>query len=61
MTTIHRYPARVVEVDYDDREVLVHFERWSVRYDEWISMDSLRLRPPGPLSKVGAPVKPVKR
>jgi PHD finger protein 20 len=50
MLIILRYPARVVEVDYDDREVLVHFDRWSSRYDEWIKMDSPRLRAPGPLT-----------
>lgn len=25
--------------------MLVHFERWSHRYDEWIYWDSNRLRP----------------
>jgi len=37
--------SKVVEVDVDGREVLVHFQNWSSRYDEWISMDSSRLRP----------------
>ena len=37
--------SKVVEVDNDGREVLVHFQNWSSRYDEWISMDSARLRP----------------
>lgn len=40
----HRYPVKVVEVDWDDEEVLIHFEKWSQRYDEWIPMDSSRLR-----------------
>jgi hypothetical protein len=40
-----RYPVKVVEVDWDDEEVLIHFEKWSQRYDEWIPMDSSRLRP----------------
>jgi PHD finger protein 20 len=39
------FSAKVVEVDCDEREVLVHFQKWSSRYDEWISMDSARLRP----------------
>ena len=39
------FSAKVVEVDLDDREGLVHFQNWSSRYDEWISMDSARLRP----------------
>jgi hypothetical protein len=40
-----RYPVKVVEVDWDDEEILIHFEKWSQRYDEWIPMDSSRLRP----------------
>ena len=39
------YPAKVVEVDGDENEILVHFEHWSARFDEWIKMDSNRLRP----------------
>lgn len=38
------YPSKIVDVDWDDREVLIHFERWSSRFDEWVSMDSPRLR-----------------
>lgn len=37
--------SKIVEVDVEGREVLVHFQNWSSRYDEWISMDSARLRP----------------
>jgi PHD finger protein 20 len=39
------YPARVVEEDYEENEVLIHFEKFSSKYDEWICMDSPRLRP----------------
>ncbi|XP_023708099.1 uncharacterized protein LOC111864808 isoform X3 [Cryptotermes secundus] len=39
------YPVKIVEVDWDDEEILIHFEKWSQRYDEWIPMDSSRLRP----------------
>jgi PHD finger protein 20 len=39
------YPARVVDVDAEDQEILVHFENWSARFDEWIKMDSNRIRP----------------
>ncbi|XP_014479377.1 PREDICTED: uncharacterized protein LOC106746825 isoform X4 [Dinoponera quadriceps] len=58
------YCAKVVEADWDEREVLVHFDKWSSRYDEWIPMDSSRLRelqslpneqtwiPPSPETKV---------
>ncbi|KAG7205562.1 hypothetical protein KM043_007536 [Ampulex compressa] len=38
------YSAKVVETDWDDREVLIHFDKWSSRFDEWIPMDSSRLR-----------------
>ncbi|XP_044268334.1 PHD finger protein 20 isoform X2 [Tribolium madens] len=39
------YPARIVEEDYEGNEVLIHFEKFSSKYDEWICMDSPRLRP----------------
>lgn len=39
------YPARIVEIDYEENEVLIHFEKYSSKYDEWICMDSARLRP----------------
>ncbi|XP_046735242.1 PHD finger protein 20-like protein 1 isoform X2 [Diprion similis] len=38
------YSARVVETDWVEREVLIHFDKWSSRFDEWIPMDSSRLR-----------------
>lgn len=37
-------PAKIVEVDYEENEVLVHFEKYSNKYDEWISMNSNTLR-----------------
>ena len=39
------YPAKVIEVDREENEVLVHYDKWSTRFDEWIKMDSNRLRP----------------
>lgn len=39
-----RYSAKVVEIDWDEREVLIHFDKSSSRFDEWIPMDSSRLR-----------------
>ncbi|XP_076370285.1 uncharacterized protein LOC143256665 isoform X2 [Tachypleus tridentatus] len=39
------YPAKIIAIDDDDCEVLVHYERWSARFDEWMSMDSPCLRP----------------
>lgn len=39
------YSAQIIEVDYDEKEVFVHFEKCPNRGDEWIPMDSSRLRP----------------
>ncbi|MBN3287514.1 P20L1 protein, partial [Polyodon spathula] len=39
------YPSRIEKIDYEEGKVLVHFDRWSHRYDEWIFWDSSRLRP----------------
>lgn len=38
------FPAKIVEVDYEENEILIHFENFSNKYDEWVSMDSPRLR-----------------
>ncbi|VEN36205.1 unnamed protein product, partial [Callosobruchus maculatus] len=39
------YPAKILEVDHQENEVLIHFEKFSSKYDEWVSMTSSRLRP----------------
>lgn len=39
------YPSRIEELDFEEGMMLVHFDRWSHRYDEWIAWDSTRLRP----------------
>nr|XP_015212999.1 PREDICTED: PHD finger protein 20-like protein 1 [Lepisosteus oculatus] len=39
------YPSRIEKIDYEEGKMLVHFDRWSHRYDEWIFWDSTRLRP----------------
>ncbi|KAK2168506.1 hypothetical protein LSH36_16g04013 [Paralvinella palmiformis] len=39
------YPARIVDMDDTDNTVLIHFDGWNQRYDEWVTMDSERLRP----------------
>ncbi|KAL5015445.1 hypothetical protein ScPMuIL_009715 [Solemya velum] len=39
------YPAKIVDVDDEECDVLIHFEGWNQRYDEWVSMTSERLRP----------------
>lgn len=39
------YPAKVMNIDWEKQEILVHYSNWSSRYDEWISMKSSRVRP----------------
>ncbi|XP_066434873.1 PHD finger protein 20-like protein 1 isoform X2 [Eleutherodactylus coqui] len=39
------YPSKIEKIDYEEEKMLVHFERWSSRYDEWIHWDSSRIRP----------------
>ncbi|KAM4633046.1 PHD finger protein 20-like protein 1 isoform 2-T3 [Polymixia lowei] len=39
------YTARIEQLEPEEGKLLVHFDRWSHRYDEWISWDSSRLRP----------------
>lgn len=48
------FPARIIEIDYEENEVLIHFEKYSSKYDEWICMDSARLRPLQPAGKKSA-------
>lgn len=39
------YSAEIVEVDQDENEVFIRFEKCPNRGEEWIPMDSSRLRP----------------
>ncbi|XP_063307114.1 PHD finger protein 20-like protein 1 [Pelobates fuscus] len=39
------YTSKIEKIDYEAGKVLIHFERWSSRYDEWIHWDSTRIRP----------------
>ncbi|KAH9489976.1 hypothetical protein Btru_035421 [Bulinus truncatus] len=39
------YPSKIVDIDEDQKVVLIHFEGWNQRYDEWVPMDSDKLRP----------------
>lgn len=41
----HRYSAKICRVDEKEKKVLIHFEGWNHRYDEWIAFGSERLRP----------------
>lgn len=39
-------PATIMEIDCDEDEVLVHFDEYSNKYDEWLSMSSAAIRAP---------------
>ena len=39
-----RFVSKVVEVDEDENDVLVHFDGWSSRYDEYLEVGTGRLR-----------------
>ena len=40
------FSVKVQEVDKEEEEVLVHYHNWNSRHDEWIAIDSPRLRVP---------------
>ncbi|OWF49738.1 PHD finger protein 20-like protein 1 isoform X2 [Mizuhopecten yessoensis] len=39
------YSAKIVDIDDEEATVLIHFEGWNQRYDEWVEMSSEKLRP----------------
>ncbi|ESN94960.1 hypothetical protein HELRODRAFT_87257 [Helobdella robusta] len=39
------YTAKIIGSDAEKDLVLVHFEGWNSRYDEWVHVRSNRLRP----------------
>ncbi|CAC5394264.1 PHF20 [Mytilus coruscus] len=39
------YPAKIIEIDEEDMAVLIHFEGWNQRYDQWMDMSSEKIRP----------------
>ena len=41
---ICRYTAKITEKDVEEDEVVVHFDGWSARYDEYVRIKSGRLR-----------------
>lgn len=53
------YEAQIAEVDYDEMEVLVHYEDLK-KHDEWISLSSPRLRPLGSGNNVVNSPEPAK-
>lgn len=40
-----RYAATIKKIDYEKEQVLVHYQQWSHRHDEWFQWNSLLLRP----------------
>ncbi|CAL4075392.1 unnamed protein product, partial [Meganyctiphanes norvegica] len=40
------YQCRIMDVNWGAQCVLVHYNRWSSRFDEWINMNSYRIQPP---------------
>ena len=42
--SLPRYVSRIVQIDTDNASVLVHFDGWNQRYDEWLPMTSDQLR-----------------
>ncbi|WAR13544.1 P20L1-like protein, partial [Mya arenaria] len=46
MDYLHQwFPAKIRAVNEGDAKVLVHYDGWNQRYDEWITMNSDRIRP----------------
>ena len=41
----YRYSSKIININEEDKSVLIHFEGWNQRYDEWVDMSSERLRP----------------
>ncbi|KAL4655302.1 PHD finger protein 20-like [Arapaima gigas] len=39
------YTASIEKIDYEEERVLIHYRRWSHRYDEWFDWSSPYLRP----------------
>lgn len=38
------YSAKIIDIDEEDIAVLVHFEGWNSRYDQWMDMSSEKIR-----------------
>ncbi|XP_053402749.1 PHD finger protein 20-like [Mercenaria mercenaria] len=39
------FPAKIRAINEEDMQVLIHFDGWNQRYDEWIDMTSDHIRP----------------
>ena len=38
-----KHPCKIVKVNDEKKEIMVHFINWKKSYDEWLSMDSSRI------------------
>jgi PHD finger protein 20 len=36
--------SKIAKVDHKRRKILIHFEGWNSRYDEWVSFESKKIR-----------------
>ena len=36
--------SKIAKVDHKKKKILIHFEGWNSRYDEWVSFDSKKIR-----------------
>uniref|UniRef100_A0A3Q0R7Z9 Tudor-knot domain-containing protein n=1 Tax=Amphilophus citrinellus TaxID=61819 RepID=A0A3Q0R7Z9_AMPCI len=39
------YTATIEKIDYDRERILIHYQQWSRRHDEWFQWNSPYLRP----------------
>lgn len=44
-TINHWLEAEVIDIDQENKKVLIHYNEWSSRWDEWIDFDSTRIAP----------------
>lgn len=46
MDFMHKwFPAKIREINEEELQVLIHFDGWNQRFDEWVDMASDRIRP----------------
>ena len=36
--------SKIAKVDHKKKKILIHFEGWNSRYDEWVPFDSKKIR-----------------
>ena len=40
---LFRFMAKIVTIDEEEKEILVHFMGWSSRFDEWVELNESRV------------------